>query len=293
MRTINNVGKYEVNDSVSYITPNDCNEAGIVFKLIVQNEHGLLYTDQKTLTRVNIKIDFYSWEDNTTKSEVTNKYIVVGQNIRYKVLVSADREPSSVKIDGVAATREGSVNGSGVSNTVWYIDYSNDTKGVYNMNVEVKVDNTTASVLTQPVTVYGLKVGSAATTLDANKMYLIRNTNSNYQSTYCTSSGTSLAANTSQNYYNLFVVEDGNKIKSVARNQYFNGTTATVNFNGTATTYTISGNNANKTITTSVRSNGNRYTTYYLRQSNNTQVSMSTTNNNCDWNFLVVEYDIP
>ncbi len=293
VRTINNVGKYEVNDSVSYITPNDCNEAGIVFKLIVQNEHGLLYTDQKTLTRVNIKIGFYSWED-TTNSEVTNsntEYIVVGQNISYKVLVSADIEPSSVKIDGVAATREGSVNGSGVSNTVWYINYSNDTKGVYDMNVEVEVDGTTASVLTQPVTVYGLNVGSAATTLDANKMYLIRNTNSNYQSTYCTSSGTSLAANTSQNYYNLFVVEDGNKIKSVARNQYFNGTTATVNFSGTATTYTISGD-ANKTITTSVRNNWYT-TTYYLRQSNNTQVSMSSNNSDCNWNFLVVEYDIP
>ena len=294
VRTINNVGKYEVNDSVSYITPNDCNETGIVFKLIVQNEHGLLYTDQKTLTKVNIKIGFHSWEDNTN-SGVTNSntnYIVVGQDISYKVLVSANREPSSVKINGVDATREGSTNGSGVSNTVWKINYSNDTKGVYNMNVEVKVDDTTASVLTQPVTVYGLKVGSAATTLDANKMYLIRNTNSNYQSTYCTSSGTSLAANTSQNYYNLFVVEGGNKIKSVARNQYFNGESGTINFSGTATTYTISGNNADKTITTSVRNNWNT-TTYYLRQSSNTNVSMSTTNNNRSWNFWVVEYDIP
>ena len=193
----------------------------------------------------------------------------------------------NVKINGVDATREGSTNGSGVSNTVWKINYSNDTKGVYNMNVEVKVDDTTANVFTQSVTVYGLKVGSAATTLDANKMYLIRNTNSNYQSTYCTSSGTSLAANTSQNYFNLFVVEGGNKIKSVARNQYFNGDSGTINFNGTATTYTISGNNADKTI------RGGSYSSYYLRQSSNTNVSMSTTNNNRSWNFLVVEYDIP
>ena len=299
VRKVDNYGGYEIKDSISFINPTDCDDGGVTFTLAVKNEHGLRYNTSNTLIKTIFSVAFNKWEDvtNTSITNNTRNYIVVGEQVRYYVQVSANATPSSVKINGTNATRGNDFSGSNTSNTTWYITYSKDSKGIYDMEVEATVEGETAVIKTTPMTVYGLTVGSAVSTLDTsgNTMYLMRNTN--YQSTNCTSINTSLAANTSRNYFNLFVVE-GQTIKSVARNQYFNGTNGTISFNSTGTTYNISPSDTN--IQCSVNANNGIWsTTYYIRQSSNTEVTMGSTGwfgtdtiyNN--WNFLPVTYDIP
>lgn len=288
-RTINNIDEYMTSGRVSYTTPSDCNDAGVVFHLVVRNEHGLVYTEEVTLVSDNLSIEFNRWEDTMQSSvnNTTRNFVVVEEEIRYYVNISASSEPSSVTIDGVAATKGGTFAGSDVSNTTWYITWSRDIKGVYDMEVTATLNGRTTRVQTLPVTVYGLTVSASTTTIDTsgNTLYILVNTN--YSSTCMTSTGTSLSANTRWNYYSLFSVE-GSKIKSLARGQYLNGTTGTINFSSSGTNYTFgtSGNAKQIYYRSGARS-------YYIRQTNSTSVSLSTSSTNRNWTFYPVTYDMP
>lgn len=293
IRTIENCGEYVVDGNISYITPSDCNDSGVLFHLIVRNEHGLVYTEEVTLVKTNIEATFNRWED-TMDADITNNsrnFVIVGEEIRYYVNVSADADPSSVTINGEQATRSGSFSGSQVSNTTWYITLSKATKGVYDMTVDVTVNDKQKSIECEPLVVYGLNVGARTTSIDTsgNMLYMLQN--AAYTSTYLTSTNTTVSANTSQNYYNLFTIE-GAAIRSVSRGTYFRGTNGNILFNASPTNYTIttSGNN----IQIYTRS-GNSWwqQTYYLRQTSNTAVSASTNTSNRNWNLLPVTYDMP
>lgn len=289
IRTINNINEYTTSGVVSYQTPSDCNDSGVVFHLIVRNEHGLAYTEEVTLVGNLVSAEFNHWEDSL-QSDITNSnrnFVVVGEEIRYYVNITGSSEPTSVKINGITATKSGEFAGSGVSNTTWYITWNSSTKGVYDMTLEAKVGERELSTVLSRITVYGLTVGSATTTIDTSGSTLYVLVNGGYTSTSLTATGTSLAANTARNYYNLFSLE-GSKIKSVARGQYLNGTTSTINFSSTGTNYTISTSGNNKQFT---YKSGSR--TYYMRQTNSTAVSMSTSSSNRNWQLCPVTYDIP
>ena len=152
----------------------------------------------------------------------------------------------------------------------------------------VRADLTTNNQ--QMVLVYTVS-NTAATTLDksGNTMYVMKNTN---YSTYLTTSGTNVAASNAVLGFDNYVVIEGNKIKSVAKNQYFygDGDGGDVSFNNNGTTFTISSSGSNFTI----EYKGSWWRDYYLRQTSDTQVTMSTTNNNNTWNFYEVtkEYKV-
>ena len=159
------------------------------------------------------------------------------------------------------------------------------------MEVEATSEGKNITVPMPEVTVYGLNIGNRTTNIDTsgNTMYMLQN--ASYTSTYMTAVGTTLAANTSQNYYNLFTIE-GSKIYSIAREAYLTGTNGTISFD-TGTNYTIStsGNNVRIYYTTS--NWWNQQTYYYVRQTNNTSIGISTNTSNRNWNLLPVTYDIP
>lgn len=289
VRSVYGIGESSVDGTVSYLTPSDCNDSGVVFRLIVRNKHGLTYTEEVTLVKDLVRAEFSRWED-ALQSSITNSnrtFVVVGQDIRYYVNITGSGEPSSVKINGITATKSGEFAGSGVSNTTWYVTWNSGTKGVYDMDVEVKIGDRTVTSTLSKITVYGLTLGGRVTSFDTtgNTMYVLGN--ANYTSNYMTATGTNLAANTSLNYYNIFTVS-GQKIMSVARGQYLNGTTGTISFSTTGTNYTFSTSSSN--IQISYRS-GSR--SYYIRQSSATAVSMSTTNSNRNWKVYSVTYDMP
>ncbi len=292
IREVESVGEYITSGVVSYITPSDCNDDGVIFHLVVRNEHGLIYTEEVTLVETTIEAYFNRWED-TMNVDITNNtrsYIIVGEEIRYYVNVSANSEPSSVKINGVEATKSGEFVGSGVSNTTWYIPFSQSAKGIYNMEVEV-ISNGKSKVVAMPdVTVYGLKLGNRTTSIDTSGATIYMLQNAAYTDTYLTATNTTLSASVLQNYYSLFTIE-GNRVKSVARDSYFTGTNGTISF-GDGTSYTIatSGSNIRIYYTTSSWWNSQ---TYYVRQSSNTTVGIANNTSNRNWNLYPVTYDIP
>ena len=293
IRSMNNIGEHEVEGSVSYITPSDCNDLGVVLNMVVRNEHGLSYTEEVTLVKSVMKAQFSHWEDTITpsvNSDIRN-FVVVGQRIRYYVNVSAEADPSSVVINGVSATRSGYFNGSEVSNTTWYVEWSKSEKGIYDMSVEVTVNGRSKSESLQPITVYGLVFDNRTTTVDTsgNTLYMIQN--ASYTSTYLTAENTTLAANIASNYYNLFVVEN-QKIKSVAREQYLVGTNGNVSFDNTGTNYSVSKSGNNIRITATV-SSGWYNQTVYLRQTNEYTVQISNSTNQRNWYLWVIRYDMP
>lgn len=151
----------------------------------------------------------------------------------------------------------------------------------------VRADLTTNNQ--QMVLVYTVSK-TAATSIDnsGKTMYVIKNTNSNYN-TYLTTSGDNVAASSSTDVSidNIVVIE-GNKIKSVAKNQYFSGYNGDVIFNNSGTSYTISNSGSNFTISYT-RSSWGSSTTYYLKQTGNNSVSMSSGNGNNTWNFYEVK----
>lgn len=293
VRKVENHGLYEIAGEVSYICPTDCNENGVTFKLEVRNEHGLLYSVERNISESRIQIGFNKWEDATNSSitNATRNYIVVGEQVKYYVQISADATPSSVKINGVNATRGNDFTGSAVSNTTWYMTFSKDTKGIYDMTVEATVSGESTNVDTGSMTVYGLTIGSAASSIDTsgNTMYLIQN--QTYTDIFCSAQNTAIIGDRNNNYFNLFTVEGGT-IKSVARNQYINGTNGTPNFNASGTNYSITVNSSNQQVQVIYKNGG---TTYYLRarSSNNTEVQINTYDNGHLWYFLPVTYDIP
>lgn len=142
----------------------------------------------------------------------------------------------------------------------------------------------------QPTVPVYVVSSTAATSLDTsgNTMYVMKNTNSNYSSTYLTTSGTNVAASSSAvSEDNLVVIENG-KIKSVAKDQYFNGYNGPVSLGTSGTSYTITDNGNNFTISYSRTTNWGS-TTYYLKQTTNTSVSMSSgTSGNRNWYFYEV-----
>jgi hypothetical protein len=266
---------------------------GVLFNMVVRNEHGLSYTEEVTLIKSVMKAKFSHWEDAITPSVNSNirKYVVVGEQIRYYVNISADSDPSSVVINGVQATRSGYFNGDEVSNTTWYIDWSKSSKGIYDMSVEVTVNGKSKTEALEPVTVYGLKFNNRTTSVDTsgNTHYMIQN--ASYTSSYLTAVGTTLAANIATNYYNLFTFEN-QKIKSVARDAYLTGTNGSVTFDATGTDYTISVSGSNIRITASVRS-GWYNQTVYLRQTNDITVQISNNSDKRNWYLWSMSYDIP
>ena len=295
IRSIDNYGGYELEGSIGYITPSDCNDMGVIFHLIVRNEHGLLYTEEVTLPKSLIDISFARWED-TMSSDITSntyKYVIAGEQIRYYVNISATSDPSSVTINGMQATRSGSFSGSAVSNTTWYVTWSNENKGVHNMEVVATVNNVSKRANCTPVTVYGLKVGSATTTIDQSGSTLYILENLMHMSTYCTSLNSNVSANSSRNYYNLFKIENG-KIKSVARGTYFSGSNGTISFQTSGTSYSFSVYDGQFNQMTSTTGSYWQRQTTYIRQTSDTQITInSTANGDNNWLIYPVTYDIP
>jgi hypothetical protein len=237
-----------------------------------------------------VNATFNRWQA-TENSSVTNEnsnYILVGQNIEYYVTISADSAPTSVKIGGVGATQKGTTSRTGTSNTVWYVEKSWSSKGVYQMDIEVTTvdgkDYTFKNV--GSVTVYRYTVSNTqATSLkkDGKTMYVMQNTS--YPSTWLTTSGTNVAASDSKDEYRFVTIEDGNKIKSVKKGTYFYGTNSNVSLNSSGTNYTISLQNGQSYYIT--------YSNRFLQQTDNTTVSISKTTTNRNWYFYEVTYDMP
>lgn len=293
IRSIGGGGEYEVEGNVSYITPSDCNDLGVMFHMIVRNEHGLIYTEEVALVRSVMKAQFSHWEDaiNTSVNSNIRNFVVVGERIRYYVNISAETDPSSVRINGVQATRSGYFNGDEVSNTTWYIEWSKADRGIYEMEVEVTVNGKTKTEPLQSVTVYGLKFSNRTTSADTsgNTMYMLQN--ASFTNTYLTAEGTTLAANISTNYYNLFTIEN-KKIKSVARGTYFNGTNGSITFNTTGSDYTVSASGNYVRVYSSIQSGWNTQNVY-LRQTNATAVQISNSTDRRNWYLWIITYDIP
>ena len=293
IRSMEHVGEYEVEGSVSYVTPSDCNDLGVQLHMVVRNEHGLVYTEEVALVKSVMKAQFSHWEDsiNTSVNSDVRNFVVVGQRIRYYVNISAEADPSSVIINGVPATRSGYFNGTEVSNTTWYVEWSKTTKGIYDMDVEVTVNGKSKTEQLQSITVYGLSFSNRTTSIDTsgNTMYMLQN--AAYTSTYLTAEGTTLAANIATNYYNLFTVED-KKLMSVARDTYVNGTNGNLSFNSTGTDYTFAKSGNYVRVSASVRS-GWQTQTVYLRQTSNTAVQISNSTSNRNWYFWIMTYDMP
>ena len=292
LREEKDIHMYNMEGAVSYRTPTDCNDNGVVFHLVVRNEHGLTYTEETSLVKNSFTAEYSRWEDtmNTSTNSSNRDFVVVGEEIRYYVNISANVDPSSVTIDGKSATRSGSFNGDNVSNTTWYVTWSKDTKGIYPMTVTAVIGNDTFSERLEgegSVTVYGLVRGNSTTSPSTNgeTLYLLQN--NNYTSTYLTSVNSTLAANTSMNYYNLFTI-NGKKIKSVARNAEFSGTNGNISFASSGTSYNITSSGTSLRIS---YSSGSR--TYNLRQTSNTAVQISTSTSNRNWTVYAVSYDIP
>lgn len=129
-----------------------------------------------------------------------------------------------------------------------------------------------------------------ATTLDksGNTKYVIRN--AAYPATSLTNSDSNVAASSSALGINNYVVIEGNKIKSVAKNQYFDGYDGNVSFSNSGTSYTISNSGGNFTISYSRRTLFGGTTYYYLKQTDNDSVTMSSGNNgNSTWQFYEVK----
>ena len=223
-------------------------------------------------------------------SGTNDDYVIVGQTVRYYVNVSSSSEPTSVTIDGKKATRY-TVNNTPEGTTVWYIDWSGSVKENHSMDVEMVVEGMTFTKKVGEIKVAALKLGTATTTpsTDDGTWYVMQNTS--YTSTYCTSVNTNLSASTSLNYYSLFTFEaSGNnrRIKSVAKGTYCTGTTnnGSISFNDNGTEYTFS-NNGQISCTS-------WNTTYYLRQSNDTNVTLGNNRStNRSWQFYTVTIDMP
>lgn len=295
-------GVYNIEDSASYHIPANCNDSGITFRLIVTNEHGLSYSDDVKLIKLTVDAFFLQWNDSKSDSFNNNTpgYAIVGQTISYYVGVWASNTPTSVTIDGQNATKYDGADvvcpdGDVASKSVWRIDKAWSASGSHDVTVSVEVNGTTFEKVVGTIKVADFTLGSATTNLSNNgsTMYVMQNTS--YGNTYLTTRGDNTAASTTLDY-NCIVTVDANKIKSVAKNQYFNGTNNNVTFNGTGTNYTISRQNNNNyyRISVDVRNNyGNNTTTYYLRQTSDTAVSMGTGNNNRNWYFYPVTFNVP
>ena len=228
--------------------------------------------------------EFREWRGTNTD------YVIVGQTIKYYVNVLSSSKPTLVTIDGTEAKPDTVNNTPEGTTTVYYIDWSGSTKENHAMNVVMVVEGTTFTEKVGEIKVAALTLGTATTTPNTNgTMYVMQN--KKFTSTYCTSVNNNLSASTSLNYYSLFTfVTSGNnrKIKSVAEGTYCTGTAndGSISFDASGTAYTF--NNNGRISCTS----GND--TYYLRQSNDTNVTLGNNrSSNRDWQFYPVTIDIP
>ena len=148
LRETDHIGVYNVEGIVPFEVPQDCNDNGITFKLIVKNEHGLTYSDDTELIKSNVNILFLQWSDvnNEDINSTNSEYVNLNQRIRYYVGVLAGSKPTSVTINNVQATELTDYNvvsqpsGSATSKTVWYIDWSAANSGEYDMTTRVVVN---------------------------------------------------------------------------------------------------------------------------------------------------------
>ena len=238
-------------------------------------------TDSVTIQQSNVfaTAEFREWSGTNTD------YVIVGQTVQYYVNVSSSSVPTSVTIDGEKATRY-TVNNTPEGTTVWYIDWSGSTKENHAMNVEMVVEGVTFTKKVGEIKVADWSVSTTATTSPKTDgtMYVMQNTS--YNKTYCTSEGNNLSASKSLNYYSLFTFETSGKIKSVAKGTYCTGTSngGSISFDANGTAYTF--NNGKISYTS-------RNNTYYLRQSNETTISLSTTNSKNSWQFYTVTIVMP
>ena len=138
-------------------------------------------------------------------------------------------------------------------------------------------------------TVLAYKVSTTpATSLDTsgNTLYVMSNTK--YPSTYLTTSGTNVAASSFTVSKDNLVIIQNNKIKSVANGLYFNRNGSNASLNYSATSFTINNSGSNFTISYTYDS-WYGSTTYYLKQTSDTAVSMNSGNNgNNTWQFYEV-----
>ncbi len=292
VRETNNMSIYNIESTVPYILPTDCVGDGVLFKMRVQNEHGLVYTTNTLVEILNMEAEFYKWEDDvlTSITHNTRDYAVVGERINYYVSIRSNNIPTTVMIDGITATRGVDIVGSdGATLSTWYVEWSQNSKGIYDIPVEVTVGDKTSTFDMPQMKVAGLTVGSRATSLTTNgsQMYLIQNTA--YTSTYMTSENSSAAASTSQNYYNLFTIHSG-QIRSVARDGYLFGMNGALSFYATGgTTYTITKSYSGSYFTMSYTQGNTRY----IYQPNTYDVQIVRNASNRNWYYYPVSYDIP
>ena len=303
LKTDNRTGEYILEGTAGFYVPNNCDENGVIFRLIVQNEHGLTYSDVAYLVNANVTATFLQWNvlGNENINNTTPGYAITGQTIRYYVGVLANVEPSSVTINNIAAkeindyTSIPQPEGTATSKTVWYVDMSWDeaNKLGHEVTVSIVADNKTFEYPLTPVQVVGYKLTEVITLVtDGSKQYVMKNTN---YSSYLTTSGTNnVAANDTLNEYSYVTIVAGNnntyRIKSVANNTYFNrnnNNSVSLNNNGTNFTFSEQDDGSYKI---SVRSG---YRTYYLRQTSATAVEMSTTDSNNNWRFYESALDLP
>ena len=286
VRKENEIRKYNIEGVVPFNLPDDCDDNGITFKLIVENEHGLTYSDDTELTKTSIESVFMQWNDRNIDSinSSNREYVIVGQPIRYYVGVLASAKPTSVTINGVNATELTDYNvvpqpsGIATSKTVWYIDWTPTTNVSYDMTVVATVDGMTNENVVSSVKVAGIS-NTAATSLDTtgNTLYVVEATRTTGY--YLTTEGNNLAASDTWGYYSVVSIE-GKKIKSFAKNLYFNGNNGNITFNATGTEYTITINGSNVTI-----SNGNNY----IRQRTTaTEVQISNSSSGRNWVFYPI-----
>ncbi|MBR5807364.1 MAG: hypothetical protein IKY24_01945 [Alistipes sp.] len=118
----------------------------------------------------------------------------------------------------------------------------------------------------------------------------MENSNSKYENTYCTSANDKLSASTSLNYNSLFTFESDGRIKSVAKGTYCNGSNGDISFEASGTTYTFRVNGEFNQMTSTTTSGWQTVTTY-IRQTNNTNVTIENNSSDSYWSFypIVVE----
>ena len=260
------------------------------------------YFDTQSVTIYQAFADakFIYWEDtkNSALSSSNMEYAIVGQTIRYYVGVVANGNTTSVKINNTNATKltdystvplpEGE---EAALTTIWYIDWKSDTKVSQEMTVQMTIDGETTTKTVGSVTV-DLILGDPTTSpeKDGKTLYVMQN--ASYNSTYCTSANNNLSASTSLNYNSLFAFESNGRIKSIAKGTYCNGTgTGNISFNATGTTYTFAVNEQYNQIYYYNSSNSRQY---YIRQSNNTDISLNRRDNsNRNWYFYPIETKLP
>ena len=289
-------GKYNIEGTVAFHIPtdNDIDDNGITFRLLVTNEHGLTYSDDVELMETNVSVRFLQWRDDNSGLNSSNiNYAIVGQKIRYYVGVLSSSNIDQVSINGISATQVNDYTnddvpdpvGDAAFKTVWYVDLSISSIGEITMSAKVKVNgaefsNDNVSV----VKVAGISLGDSTTSPRTDgTLYVMQNTN--YKSTYCTSANTNLSASSSLDYNSLFVLEkSGNnvKIKSVAKGAYCNGTG---DRNNTNTSISFNANNGTAyTFSSGQIYSGGRY----MRQSDNTTITIDNNSGNRTWQFFPV-----